>query len=74
MSTITVYIYNKLAGLHYLYGIANDKINYLRSEDLGRSWKYVAKNEYDTVMNKLTVFNCVRNKLKSSMNDPFRFL
>ena len=39
-------IYDKLTGEDFFYALADDKINYLRSDDMGISWKYVPVSEY----------------------------
>ena len=33
----------------YLYGLGSDRTNYVRSDDLGFSWKAVSSNEYSAV-------------------------
>ena len=40
------FTYNK----DYLYGVGKDKLNYVRSDDNGLTWKAVSKIEFDTVI------------------------
>ena len=36
----------------YLYGLAADKVSYMRSDDLGFSWIAVSNTEFNTVNKK----------------------
>lgn len=42
----------------YIYGLGSDKTNYVRSDDLGFSWKAVSPNEY-AALNKKIWMSCL---------------
>ncbi len=50
VTTITCWIYDLLTNESFLYGVAVDKKNYLRSDDSGLTWKYILKREYEIVI------------------------
>ena len=55
-----------------MYGLADDKANYLRSDDFGYNWLYVTPNEYNTVMNDRgdNVRYAYKDSVAVSVTDP----
>lgn len=50
VATITTMIVdNSKNSTIHLYGIAHNKINYVRSDDIGLTWVVIAESEYITV-------------------------
>ena len=49
VSTIVFWVRDQDYLKEYLYGVARDKITYVRSDDNGVTWKSVAKSEFDQV-------------------------
>ena len=57
----------------FVYGIGNDKVSYLRTDDYGISWKAVSPYEFETVtpddLDLSSALTCVLNPLNSKMRD-----
>lgn len=49
LSTVIFWIRDQNVLKDYLYGLAKDKTNYLRSDDFGLTWKSVSEYEFKTV-------------------------
>lgn len=49
VAMILIYLKDLDSEIEYFYALANDKANYLRSSDLGNSWKYVSSTEHTRV-------------------------
>lgn len=49
VSAVVFWIKDLTVGISHLYGVGYDKTSYVRSDDLGLTWKLICQTEFDTV-------------------------
>ena len=50
VSTVVFWLKELSTTNEYLYGVSYDKVNFVRSDDKGLTWKAISKTEFDSVI------------------------
>ena len=50
VSTVILWIQDTLYSIDYLYGLGQDKTSFIRSDDLGFTWKLICASEFYIVI------------------------